>query len=597
LSLDNVKVHLVDDVETAYECKRWLSTIDRVALDCESTGLDKDTDKARLVQLGDAHQAYAIPIEYPGWGALVIELLTRFKGTYVLHNAVYDDAMIHNALDVRLPQSRVDDTRLKAHVLESTGSLALKSLAKRHVDPRAGMLQDDLSDVMTKSGWTWATIPLDYEPYWSYGALDTVLTYQLDEYLNPLVQAEAPASYDLELAVAWVCERMERRGVLVDREYTRSLTDELERYVEEAEAWCRSYYGVYPGSNRDVITRLQRDGVEFNRYTKGGAISLDKDVLTGIDHPLAQTVLGRRQAQKMVSTYLGNYLTMSARDGRIHPSINTVGGMGKSPFEPGGSSGVRTGRMSSSNPNIQNVPVRGRSSTKIRRCFIADPGESWIKADFSQIEMRAMAHMAGDERMIEAFKSDGDFFVNMGRDIFADSHFQKIDPRRQLIKNGGYSLIYGAGIPKFAKTAGVPETEARDFMNRFDSLYPNVRRWIRQVERDALDRLNDEGEAYVRSPLTNRKHVADAGKLYTLVNYELQGMAGEILKMKIVEADAAGLGEFMLFPVHDEQDFSVPNDQLDDVLVTIKDVMNDDQLLSVPITSSIDVGPGWAAAE
>jgi len=597
LSLDGVRVHLVDDVETAYECKRWLSTLDRVAIDTESTGLSKDTDRARLVQLGDARQAYAIPIEHPGWSALVVELLTRFEGDYVAHNLVFDDAMLRNALGVGLPETRSHDTRLKAHVIESTGSLALKSLAKRHVDPRAAMFQDDLSDVMTKSGWTWATIPLDYEPYWSYGALDTILTYQLDDVLDPLVQREAPASYDLELAVAWVCERMERRGVLVDREYTRAFADELSEYMEQAEAWCHAQYGVYAGSNVKVIEALQAEGIEFTQYTEAGRLSLDKHVLGAIDHPLAQTVLGRRQAQKMVTTYLQNYLDMSERDGRIHPSINTVGGMGKSPFEPGGSSGVRTGRMSSSNPNIQNVPVRGKASTKIRRCFVADPGHSWVKADFSQIEMRAMAHMSNDERMIEAFRSEGDFFVNLGRDIFADPNFKKSDPRRQLIKNGGYAKIYGAGIPKFAATAGVPENEAYEFMQRFDAMYPAVPRWIRQVERDALARLNDEGEAYVRSPLTNRKHVADAGKLYTLVNYDLQGMAGEILKMKIVEADQAGLGEFMLFPVHDEQNYSVPNEQFDDVLVTIKDVMNDDKLLNVPITSSIDVGPGWAASE
>lgn len=588
-----MQVHLVDDVETAYECKRWLSTLDKVAVDTESDGLDKDVCKARLVQFGDARQAYAIPIEQPGWSALVVELLTSFDGLFIAHNLVFDDAMLRNALGVGLPEDRSDDTRLKAHVLESTGSLALKSLAKRHVDPRAGMLQDDLSDVMTKSGWTWGTIPLDYEPYWSYGALDTVLTYQLDDYLSPLVQREAPASYQLELAVAWVCERMERRGVLVDRDYTRAFADELSDYMERAEAWCRSEYGLYPGSNRDVITRLQRDGVEFTQYTKGGAIALDKDVLAGIDHPLAQTVLGRRQAQKMVGTYLENYLTMSERDGRIHPSINTVGGMGKSPFEPGGSSGVRTGRMSSSNPNIQNVPTRGKASKRIRRCFIASPGNTWIKCDADQIEMRVMAHMAQDQHMIDAFISDGDFFTNQARALFDEPNFQKSDSRRQIVKNGNYAKIFGAGITKFAATAGVSEAVARSFMQRFDAMFADVPRWIRQVERDALQRLNDDGDAYIRSPLTNRKHVADAGKLYTLVNYVVQGTAGEILKQKIVEADQAGLGEFMIFPVHDEIDFDVPTDQLDDTLTTLLDVVNDDQLLNVPLTWSADVGPNW----
>lgn len=593
MTLDNVKIHYVDNVETAFECKRWLSTLSKVAVDTESTGLDKDVDRARLVQFGDARRAYVVPLENPSWSGLAVELLTTFEGNFILHNLVYDDAMLRNAIGVGIPETRSGDTRLKAHVLDSSHSLALKSLAKRHVDRRAGMLQDDLSEVFAKGNWNWATIPLTYEAYWFYAGLDTVLTYQLDDYLDPLVRAEAPASYALEMAVAWVCERMERRGVRIDREYTQSLADELLGYVETAERWCREHYGVYPGSNSAVIKRLQRDNVEFTKYTEGGQISLDKYVLGAINHPLAQTVLARRQAQKMASTYLENYLEMSARDGRIHPSINTVGGTGKNPFEPGGSSGVRTGRMSSSNPNIQNVPTRGKASKRIRRCFVPDEGEAWIKADFSQIEMRVMAHMANDQRMIDAFKNEGDFFVNLARDIFHEPDFQKSDPRRQLVKNGGYAKIYGAGIPKFAATANVDEEEASSFMQRFDATFPNVPRWIRQVERDALDRLNNEGEAYIRSPLTNRKHVADAGKLYVLVNYVCQGTAGEIMKQKIVEMDQAGLGPYMLFPVHDEQDLSAPLDELEDVKATVRDIMHDDQLLSVPIAASIDCGPNW----
>lgn len=593
MSLDDVKIHLVDNVETAYECKRWLSTLSKVAVDTESTGLSKDVDRARLVQFGDARQAYVIPVENPGWSALVVELLTKFTGRFVAHNLVYDHAMLTNALGVGFPEDRADDTRLKAHVLESTQSLALKSLAKRHVDPRAAMLQDDLTDVFAKGDWNWATIPVTMEAYWFYAGLDTVLTYQLDDHLDPMVRLEAPRSYALELAVAWVAERMERRGVLVDRDYTRSFADELSAYMEQAEAWCRSMYGVYPGSNRDVVRVLQHQGVEFTKYTAGGAVSLDKEVLGGIDHDLARTVLGRRQAQKMVSTYLANYLIASERDGRIHPSINTVGGMGKNPFEPGGSSGVRTGRMSMSDPNLQNVPIRGRAGKRLRRCFVAEEGHTWVKCDADQIEMRGMAHMSGDRRMIEAFVDEGDFFVNIARDLFAEPNFQKADPRRQLVKNGGYAKIYGAGTTKFAATAGVSESEAYAFMQRFDAMFPDVPRWIRQVERDALQRLSDEGEAYIRSPLTNRKHVADAGKLYTLVNYVIQGTAGEILKLKMVECDQAGLGDFMRLPVHDEIDLEVPNDDLDDALVTLLDVVNDDKLLDVPLTWSAETGPNW----
>lgn len=594
MSLDEVKgIHYIDNIETAWECQRWLSTCDEIAVDTEGTGLNTRIDKVRLLQFGDRQTAYCIPIDFPGWGAFGADTLKRFQGTFVAHNLTYDADMIRGTLDVSLPESRCHDTRLMSHVLESTGSTALKILTRRLVDRRAGNFQHQLDDAMKAGGWNWATVPIDLEAYWMYGGLDTILTMQLKDELYPRVMAEAPKSYELELAVSWVARRMENKGVVVDREYTRALADELSVYVEQAEKWCKDVHGVSPGANAKVIEKLQSFGVEFTKMTDGGQYSLDKEVLESIDHPLAATVLGRRRAQKMVSTYLENYLKMSEWDGKIHPSINTVGGTDKNPFEPGGGSGVRTGRMSMSDPNMQNVPVRGKFGKKLRNCFTASIDHQWAKADFAQIEMRVMAHMSQDPGMVAAFMAPGDFFVNLGVQLFHEPDFVKSDPRRQLLKNGGYAKIYGAGIPKFAKTAGVSEDEAGKFMRDFDKTYERVPRWIKEVEAEGRANLNAYGEAFVRSPLTGRKHTADAGKLYTLVNYEIQGTAGEILKMKIVEADAAGLGPYMMIPVHDEIDLDVPNDEFDDVMATLTDVMNDDKLLSVPITSSIDVGQRW----
>lgn len=592
MSLDDVTgVTLVNSVDDAWELMRWLSTKDEVALDIEGSGLKKYTDKVRLVQLGDQRQAFCIPFDR--WAGVVDDVVKRFEGTYVTHNGPnYDVPMLRNA-GVNIPQHKVHDTRLMAHVVDSTGSIALKNLCKRLIDPRAASMQQELDDAMKRSGWGWDTVPVDFQPYWLYGGVDTILTLQLKDLLWPQVQAHSPAAYELELAVVWVTERMERKGILVDREHTQRFRDELTEYMVAVEAWCENTYNVYPGSNANVIKRLQGAGVEFTKLTGTGNISLDKEVLESISHPLAQAVLGRRRAQKVCSTYLGTYLALTEDDPRIHPSINTVGGSGKSPFEPGGNSGVRTGRMSSNDPNMQNVPTRGVFKKKIRNCFVPEVDHTWIKADFSQIEMRGMAHMAQDEAMLNAFRSEGDFFVNMARQIFNEPDFQRTDPRRQFVKNGGYAKIYGAGIDKFSATAKVHPDEGRAFMRQFDATFSGVVRWTRELESLARRRLDVEGEAYVRSPLTNRKLVADSGKLYTLVNFAIQGMAAEILKMKIVEADNAGLGDFMILPVHDEIDFEVPDDQLSDVIPVIKSVMNDDTLLSVPIESSLDLGKRW----
>lgn len=590
--LDDVQLHLVDSIDVAFDLLRWLSTRDRIAVDTESTGLSPERDRVRLVQFGDHDTAYIVPFER--WAGVVDDVVARYDGEYVAHNASFDLTMLRGG-EVDLPTDRLHDTRLMAHVLESTGSTALKTLAKRFVDPRAAALQAQLDDALSgRGGWTWATVPVSYQPYWAYAGLDTILTFRLDEELYPRVLADAPRSYELELAVSWVTERMERTGVRVDRAYTAELADQLAEYVERVETWCRAEYRLSPGSTRDVVAALQRDGVELTKRTNGGQLSLDKEVLASLAHPLAQAVLGRRQAQKLLSTYLMTYLKLTA-DGndRIHPSINSIGGTGKSPFEPGGSSGVRTGRMSMSNPNLQNVPTRTKEGKRVRNCLVPADGNRWVKCDADQIEMRVMAHLSGDGRMLEAFTSPGDFFVNLARELFDDPDFQKIDPRRQLMKNGCYAKVYGAGISKFATTAGVSEAEATRFMRRFDELFPGPATWSRSVQDAARRGLDVDGVASARSPLTNRRHVADAGKLYTLVNYLVQGTAGELLKLKLVELDQAGLGEYLTLAVHDEVDLDVPADRVDDVIETLLDVVNDDQLLDVPVTWSADVGDRW----
>lgn len=602
LGLDNVQVHLVDSFAVASDLFRWLGERhpDGIGIDTETTGLSRERDRVRLVQFGDARTGWAVPLD--GWRAFVAEVIARWRGTWNTHNGPYDLGMLR-AEGIDLPTSQIDDTRNMAHVLSPVGSLALKKLSVQHVDPRAAIGQQLLDEAIGKhGGWTWATVPIDYEPYWFYAGLDPVITTQLKSVLKPRVLAEAPESYALELAVQWITERMERRGVRVDRPYCQQMYDDLTRYVADAEAWCRSAYDVYPGSTSKVIEVLQRDGVVLTKRTRGGDLSLDKEVLQEViaatGHPLAQVVLGRRQAQKIASTNMGAYLELSAFDGLVHASINTIGGYAKSQFESGGQGGVRTGRMSMSDPNLQNVPTRTKEGRKIRDAFVAREGHVWIKSDFSQIEMRLMALLSNPFHpgLREAFAAPGDFFVNMAKQIFDDPTFVKSDPRRQYVKNGGYAKLYGAGIDKFKDTAGISFDQAAHFMASFDRAYPGVNKFQRDVERQARETLRDEGEAYVRSPLTNRKFVGDERSLYKLVNYLIQGVAAEVMKRKIVEADAAGLGPYMLFPVHDEIDLDVPRDVADDVRATLRTVMNDDQIIApIPLTSAISVGERWGS--
>lgn len=595
--LDGVQGRMVACTEDAMELLRWLSTKPKdshIALDTECTGLSIERDKVRLAQIGDSRMGWVIPFER--WGGVLEDVVRRYEGLYVCHNATYDVGMLH-AAGIPVPIHRVHDTRLMAHVLSSTGPLGLKDICSIIIDPRAAAGQQILDDALGKrGGWTWETVPLDYAPYVQYAALDPILTSLLFEAIYPMVMREAPKSYELELGVSWPCFAMERHGVRIDREYVAGYQQKLLSYITEVDAWCLQNYGIKnPGSDRQVIEALQREGLKWSKRTGGGNPSLDKDVLAELmPHPLAQAVFERRRAVRTSGTYLVNYLEMSEFDGLIHASINTIGGRATNPFEPGGKGpGVRTGRMSMSDPNLQNVPRRGEYSSTVRRGFVPSPGNAWVKADLDQIEMRTLAHLATDRGLREAFLTEGDFFVNMARQIYNDETITKDDPRRDPTKNAMYALSYGAGAEKFANTAGIEVTEAIAFMQRVKALYPGIPQMQREIENLAVKRRHAEGESYIRSPLTNRKHVADPGREYALLNYEIQGMAGEVMKMKIIEADQAGLGDYMLFPVHDEIDLDVPAELVDDVIVTLRDIMNDDSILSVPVTASVGVGPSW----
>lgn len=594
MSLENVELNLISGLDDIFRFKEWLSRqrpIDAIGWDTETTGLNRYSDKVRLIQFGDDAAGWAM--DRDDWQGLARWVFANFEGDFIGHNAPFDCDFLENSCGINVPRHRVHDTMIQSAILEPHMSKALKNQAGRHVDPAAAGLQE----VLKGTNFTWETVPTSYGPYWQYGSLDPVLTYCLHLHHHPLVQREAPRAYEIEMAVLWVVSKMSKNGAYVDRPFAQRYLTQFEEYCASVETWCQAEYGVKPGSNAAIVDILQEAGYGFSKATKAGAVALDAEVLEGIDHPLAVAVLNRRRAQKMASTYLRHYVHESDAESLIHPTLNTVG--------------ARTGRMSCSEPNLQNLPRLGTTTfgDVVRNAIKTRHSETWdshltamqsvhkhgglMFCDFSQIEMRILAHMAQETAMINAFKAPDDFFVSLARQIFQDDTITKKDKRRQITKNAGYAKIYSAGVRKFAQTAGIPVSQATEFLKRFDALYPNVTRFTQRIIDTAMSRRYAEGQAYVRSPLTNRKHVGDARKEYALGNYLIQGTAAEINKLKLIELDAAGLGDWMFATVHDEVLLDVPGQYVDEVTHTLDKVMNDDELLSLPITAEVSFGERW----
>jgi DNA polymerase-1 len=473
-----------------------------------------------------------------------------------------------------------------AHLLNPLRPKGLKPLAGMYVDSKAVAAQRLLDEAMADNKWTWATVPVDFPYYWIYGAMDPVLTCHLADQFEPQISASYQDVYDLELNTLRVVTNMMLKGARVNLDYSSEKMDQLMTWSAQARSWLASTYGLANAtSNPQVIKALQAEGVTLpNVRTKSGAQSLDKEVLQTIvaetQHPIAQYVLAIRKAEKTVGPYFKNFMELADPTDEgdlLHPTIWSMG--------------TRTARMSIQDPALQTLP---RKDPTVRNAFIARQGNGLITCDYDQIEARLAAHFAQDQAMCNAF-SDGDFFYALASQIFGLPVEQIEKEMRQLTKNTTYGKLYGAGPPKMAQTAGVPLDQMLPVVQGFDRAFPGIQQLQRKINETARYRQQHEGAAYIVTP-RGRRLLADDDKEYTLTNYLIQSHAAEILKQALVTMDAAGLGDYMILPVHDEVVFDVPLDLHEEVLPIIEACMSNRTDYMVPITASPEVIDGaWGS--
>jgi DNA polymerase-1 len=583
MSLNGVQLHLVERLADAEDFMRWLGQSRRVlGVDTETTGFSAYKQKIRLIQFGDTRTGWAMSWDL--WKGLAMEALERYEGPIAFHNMRFDGAFIEHHSNWRIPRERSHDTMLMAHVVNPLGSGALKSLAARHVDRRALAGQNLLDEAFKKHGWDWATVPINFPAYWQYSALDPVLTCGLWEHFieHCGVGGKYDRVYALEMATRHTVSAMERNGIPLDVDYSVLKAMELRTYAEEVADWCKGTFGIAnPGSNPQLVKKFTDLGAEITQFTGTGAPSVNKYQLaiftnegSGAVQALAQQVLRMRKAAK-TAQYFENFVEHSI-DGVVHPEIRTLG--------------ARTGRMSVSNPALQQVP---KGDATVRRAFLPSEGNKIVTCDYSQIEMRLLAHFSQDGMLIDAFKNadamGGDFFVSIGRDVYNDPEFAKSDKRRGLIKSTMYGKAYGAGINKMAETAGVAYATMEAVVHGLDAKYPGIRAFTSDVENIGFRRQRDEGQGYVMTPL-GRRLPCDDGHVYALTNYLIQSTAAEVFKESLVRLDHLGLTDYMALPVHDEVVFNMPVGDIEQARHEIPYVMSDMKNYLLELTTEFD-GP------
>jgi DNA polymerase-1 len=579
--LDHVQLHYVDTLDKALAFKTWLGERRRVlGVDTETGGFTPENNRLRLVQFGDLNQGWAIPFER--WGGLVAEALAEYDEPMVLHNSKFDIRF----LTYHLPELKAwkwhltNDTLSMSHLMDPLRPAGLKPLSARLVDPKAAAAQRLLDEAMAKNKWTWDTVPLDFQYYWVYAAMDPVLTCYIYEKLADHVEQSYKMAYDLELGATRVAAGMEALGARIDPDYCRRKIADLISWGEQARVYLKSAYGIAnPGSSAQVLRALDAHNVDYlkKRTASGQNQALDKEVFESIDHEIGLYVTKIKHADKMRSSYLENFLEMHDQNFRLHPTIWT--------------NGARTGRMSITNPALQTL---FKGDSLIRGAFIPSEGNVLITIDADQIELRMMAHFSQDPGLIEAFLSGGNFFINISSEIFGRT-VAKSDPEYGMVKTKVYAGQYGAGVEKMAKSARISVEKMQQIENSYNARFPGVKRFQHEIQNIAQRRLMSEGSAYILTPY-GRKLMSDDGKDYTLTNYLLQGHAAEVLKRGMINIDAAGIGQYLILPVHDELVLDVPREEAQEVLQTLEEVLNDTVNYAVPLTWGGDILDGsWGS--
>jgi DNA polymerase-1 len=586
---------LVDTVEKAQNFLRWLGErrpYDAIAIDTETGELPGNPRKdalspwhgrLRLVQVGDGQQGWSIP--WDEWSGVFYEAMDKFDGQIVCHNIAFEARWFEIQSRWSIPWQRAHDTMIMAQIIDPLGSGALKKLTSQYVDAKAAALQTHLDNSLAENGWTWGTVPVNFEPYWAYGALDTVLTMRLFELFwkqcGPGQAYSIP--YELEMATRKIVTRMEINGARVDLDYSKKKFDELNAYGENVRQWGLDTYNASITSNIQLVRLFERLGAEITETTPSGQKSASKDQLKmllrdGNDEvkQLADIVLKQRKADKLANTYFKNFLDGNI-DGKVHPSVKTLG--------------ARTGRMSITDPALQTLPS---GDATVRRAFIPkDEDHVILSSDLDQVEFRLTANLSQDQDLIDLFneadRTGGDVFTEIMRQVYQDPTAQKSDARRKLIKGVVYGKLYGAGVATMALTAGVSDAQMKSVVDAFDQSYPGVKVMASAIEDIGMKRIRAEGVGYVKTK-TGRRLPCDDDRVYSLTNYLIQASAAEIFKQNLVKLDNADLTDLLIVPVHDEIVLNAPKKDAKEIMHTVQECMTTREGWAVPLTAGVD-GP------
>lgn len=616
--------HTIDTVAALEQLVARLQKLDAFVFDVETTGTDAMRAQLVGIAIGVGNgEAYYIPVatadrQPPTEGQLAFDttspssvvrppslsaqvvlekLAPIFASTRVAkyaHNAKYDALVFAQAgIEVR---NITFDSIIAAHLIEpSTQSLGLKNLVRDKFD----VTMTEIEALIGKGKKQIAMDQVDVAQVSAYACADADYTFRLVEHYRPQIAERGLANLfdEVEMPLVPVLVAMERAGVLLDLDALRTMSHDLTKRLRELEKQIQAHVGA----PINIASPIQLADALFNKLglpttglpkTSTGKISTAADVLDTLRqaHPVVPLILEHRELAKLKGTYVDALPALVHPDtGRVHTSYNQTGTV--------------TGRVSSSDPNLQNIPIRTELGRRVRRAFIAPRGSKLISADYSQVELRILAHITHDPGLLEAFARNEDIHAATSARLFHVPLDQVTPEMRRLGKAMNFGIAYGITGYGVAARTDLSQTQARELIENYFTQFARVKEYIETTKQEARTR------GYVQTLLGRRRYFpelqnAARGNVAArnaaereAINMPIQGSAADIIKIAMLrlhrEFAARHLSARMTLQVHDELVFECPDDELAVVVPLVREIMENAYTLESHLRVDVAVGQNW----
>lgn len=600
IATEKPSYHLITTPEERKELLDILLKQAQVCFDTETT--DIDAMHADLVGMSFSYKAreafyVAVPADFEAAKSIVHEFAPFFQAEQIekiAHNIKYDLKVLHRyAMEVATPTF---DTMIAHYLINPESKQSMDFLSEFYLKYKPISIET----LIGKKGKGQGNMrDLKPEEVSDYACEDADVTFQLKQLFEPEIQKEhlKDLFYKIEMPLVDVLKNMEQEGIAIDVKGLKEYSSELEKTLVDLDARIKEEAGVtFNIDSPKQLGEVLFDHLKIDpkaKKTKTGQYATSEDVLVKHEktHPIIPLILEYRQLRKLKSTYVDPLPTMTDRiDGRVHTNfMQTV---------------TATGRLSSNNPNLQNIPIKTDKGKEIRKAFIPrDKDHVIMAADYSQIELRIIAALSGDEHMIEAFKNRFDIHTSTASKVFHTPMNEVTKEQRSAAKAVNFGILYGQSAFGLSQSLNISRTEAKGIIDSYFEQFSALKKYMDFIVHEARE------NGYVETLSKRRRYLPDINSANAVVrgfaernavNAPIQGSAADIIKMAMVkvqeEMKKRKLQSKMILQVHDELVFDVLKSEIDEMKVLVKDAMENAVDIGVPTEVQVDLGDNWLDA-